>query len=127
MEFHRDGTLPNRGEIFVFGSNQAGRHGAGAALIAAKRYGAVRGVPFGLQGQSFAIPTKNKYLQTLSVKTISLYVQKFIDYNFLHFYQKFFITRVGCGLAGLKDEQIAPLFRGAVNCSFPEQWEEYLI
>ncbi len=72
--FHENDTLPTSGEIFVFGSNLAGRHGRGAALVAAKRFGAAYGVGSGITGQCYAIPTKDEDLHTLSLETIATYV-----------------------------------------------------
>lgn len=85
MNFHKDGTQPKNGEIFVFGSNLAGRHGKGAALVAMKKYGAISGKGYGIQGQSFGIPTKDgrngKTLsdprQNLSKKQILGHVEQF--------------------------------------------------
>ena len=131
MKFHRDGTLPENGEVFVFGSNLAGIHGAGAAKIAYKKFGAVwgRGVggPF---GQCFAIPTKDNKIQTMPLSDIEAFVQAFVRFtqaqNLYQIQRQWFVTRIGCGLAGYKDEQIAPMFKGAVDCSFAEQWKDYL-
>lgn len=126
MRFHRDGTQPNDDEVFVFGSNLQGVHGAGAAKQALK-YGARMGHGVGLQGRSYAIPTKDYDIKTMPVAQIQSYIDRFIKTANEHPHVKFFVTRVGCGLAGYKDSDIAPLFRGCGdNCSFPEQWEAYL-
>lgn len=126
-QYHDDGTLPAGDEIFVFGSNEAGRHGAGAARLAMQAYGAKYGEGWGFQGRSFAIPTKDTNIQTLPVDVIQEYVELFIA-NAERFYEeKFFMTRIGCGLAGYLDEDIAPLFRGApTNINFPIDWKTYL-
>lgn len=127
FQYHKDGTLPQNGEIFVFGSNLAGRHGAGAALEAAARFGAMAFVGEGRQGQSYAIPTKTRFLKPLPLLRIELHVALFIEYTNLRMYENFFITRVGCGLAGFTDAQIAPMFRECnSNCSFAEEWAQYL-
>lgn len=127
ITFHKDFDLPTNGEIFVFGSNLAGVHGAGAAKIAKEKYGAIWGVEEGFVGSSFAIPTKNRKIQTLPiVPYIERNVKEFIRFTQFHPSMKFFVTRVGCGLAGYSDSQIAPLFVGAINCSFPEEWREFL-
>lgn len=129
MKFHKDGTLPVNDEIFVFGSNLAGRHGAGAAKIAAQKFGARYGKGFGLCGNSYAIPTKDQDLNVLPLYSIIDMVEAFIRATEHPENQTktWFVTRVGCGLAGYNDNQIAPLFIGAVNCSFAEQWREYLV
>ena len=128
MKFHTDGTLPENGEMFVFGSNLAGRHGLGGAWIARVKFGAKLGVPSGITGNSYAIPTKDQNLRTLSLEEIERHVNKFINATKwpLLSNHKFFVTRVGCGLAGYKDHQIAPMFKGAINCSFAEEWRPYL-
>lgn len=126
MRFHKDGTQPEEDEVFVFGSNLAGIHGAGAAK-AALRYGARYGHGIGLQGRTYAIPTKDGDFNTLPIDNIKPYIERFKKLTFEYPKVKFFITRVGCGLAGYKDKQIAPLFKGCgQNCSFPRDWEDYL-
>ena len=112
-------------EIFVFGSNLAGRHGAGAALFARHNHGAIYGQGIGLQGQSYAIPTKDKYLQPLSLEQIESHVKQFIWFAQQNQWMKFNVTRIGCGLAGYDDYQIAPMFRDApLNCNLPEGWRK---
>lgn len=114
--------------IFVFGSNLAGRHGKGAALEARHLHGAVPGVGVGRTGNAYAIPTKDWHLQTLPIAAIAEHVARFIEYAREHPELTFQVTRVGCGLAGYTDEQMAPLFRGAPsNCELPDSWQLYLI
>lgn len=124
--YHQNGTLPQNGEIFVFGSNLAGIHGAGAAKVAVK-FGAKYGVGIGVRGNTYAIPTKDQYIQTLPLEEIEFRIKEFCDYtrNYGNG-KKFFVTAVGCGLAGYKDRHIAPLFKSAVNCSFPLEWQPIL-
>lgn len=111
--------------IFVFGSNLAGRHGAGAALFAKQHHGAVYGVGIGRCGSSYAIPTKDESLKVLPVQEIEPYVRTFLLYAAKHPELSFLVTRIGCGLAGYQDTDIAPLFRGApANCLLPEGWRE---
>lgn len=113
----------DRRRIFVFGSNVSGRHGKGAALFAKTNYGAINGKGWGLQGESFAIPTKDTQLKPLPLKSIAVYVGEFIDYAKAHPDMEFEITRIGCGLAGYVDEQIAPMFKDApANCILPKEW-----
>ena len=97
-------------EIFVFGSNLGGMHGGGAARAAYNRFGAVWGQGVGLQGQSYAIPTMQG-----GVETIKPYVDEFIAFAQAHPELKFLVTRIGCGIAGFRDEQIAPLFAAAIE------------
>lgn len=111
--------------IFVFGSNLAGRHGAGAALFAKKYHGAIQGLGIGPQGNSYGIPTKDQNIMTLSIHKIRGYVMEFIIYAEKHPELEFNVTRIGCGLAGYKDKDIAPLFQHApANCHLPEGWRK---
>lgn len=114
--------LPNI-EIFVFGSNKAGRHGAGSALHARRHHGAIYGQGVGLQGESYAIPTKDENLNVLSIEEIKTYVNDFILFALNHQECKFKIVRIGCGLAGYTNEQMAPLFKNcSPNCILPKEW-----
>ena len=97
-------------EVFVFGSNLAGSHGGGAARLAYNRFGAVWGKGVGLQGQSYAIPTMHG-----GVDAIKPYVDEFISFAKLHPELIFLVTKIGCGIAGFKDEEIAPLFAAAID------------
>ena len=115
------------GFIFVFGSNASGVHGAGAAKYAKEWCGAVMYKGEGLSGLSYALPTKDRRIRTLPLCDISQNVKTFLECAMNHPDRKFYITRVGCGLAGYRDDQIAPLFREApANCYFPIEWLEYL-
>ena len=96
-------------EIFVFGSNLAGHHIGGAAKAAHMKFGAEWGVGVGLTGQSYAIPTMQG-----GVESIKPYVDEFIKFAEKHHDMKFLVTRIGCGIAGFKDEDIAPLFHNAI-------------
>lgn len=97
-------------EVFVFGSNLAGRHAGGAARTALHKFGATEGQGVGLQGQSYAIPTMQG-----GVDTIKSYVDEFIAFAKGHPDKFFYVTRIGCGIAGFRDEEIAPLFAEALN------------
>ena len=97
-------------EIFVFGSNLAGAHGGGAAWLALKQFGAVWDEGVGMYGQTYAIPTMQG-----GVETIKPYVDDFIRFAKEHPGLTFLVTRIGCGIAGFRDEQIAPLFADAIN------------
>lgn len=109
--------------VFVFGSNEAGIHGAGAALFARKHHGALQRVGVGHQGNSYAIPTKDYNIQTLPLWKIQEYVDQFIVYAKEHPEHIFQVTSIGTGLAGYKIGQIAPLFRDApYNCQFDKSW-----
>jgi hypothetical protein len=102
-------------QIFVFGSNEAGRHGAGAAKCAREQHGAIYGRGVGIQGNSYAIPTKDGNLNSLSLYKIAVYVEKFIEFASAHPEMQFNVTRIGCGLAGYKPIQIGPMFRKCYN------------
>lgn len=109
--------------VFVFGSNLAGRHGKGAALQAAKHWGALRGVGDGPYLQSYAIPTKDKNLKIIPLDDIEFDVGRFLDYAREHCEVTFLVTAIGCGLAGYTPQEIAPMFKGAPkNCVLPEEF-----
>lgn len=113
--------------IFVFGSNLSGIHGAGAARYAVLHHGAVMGQGVGLHGNSYALPTKDHKIRTLHLPTIRNCIGDFINFALVHPEKTFMVTRVGCGLAGYRDSDIAPLFKGAPkNCQFDLQWKPYL-
>jgi len=97
-------------EVFVFGSNLRGWHQGGAAKHAQRYFGAVWGQGVGLQGQSYAIPTMQG-----GVETIKPYVDDFIIFAQAHPELRFLVTRIGCGIAGFKDKEIAPLFANALD------------
>lgn len=112
-------------EVFVFGSNLAGRHGKAAALVAKNHYGAETGVGEGPTGMAYAIPTKDSRLRTRSLDDIKVSVDKFIRYATQMPHIRFHVTRIGCGLAGYSDDQIAPMFKDApINCDLPNGWRE---
>ena len=111
-------------EIFVFGSNLQGHHGGGAARAARIKFGAIMGQGEGLQGQSYAIPTMQG-----GVDTIQPYVDRFIDFAKAHKDLFFYVTRIGCGIAGFKDSDIAPLFKDALaieNICLPKSFVDEL-
>lgn len=112
--------------IFVFGSNLAGRHGAGAAKYARQLYGAEYGVGEGRTGNSYAIPTKDENIQTRPLDQIKESVDKFIEYAKANPQDTFKVTPVGTGLAGYSHEQIAPMFSDMPkNCIIPDEWIGY--
>lgn len=114
-------------EVFVFGSNEAGIHGAGAAKLAHEKFGAKWGVGLGLEGKTYAIPTKDYNIKTLDLYRINLYVlyfkadvKRYKDLNFL-------VTEIGCGLAGYEPKDIAPFFKDAPeNVFLPKKFIDFL-
>ncbi len=114
--------------IFVFGSNLTGIHGAGAALEAKKYWGAISGYGIGWHGKSWAIPTKyvkNGKFIPLSMESIRGAVNCFLYDARNNPSLRFLVTAIGCGLAGYKEEQIAPMFADAPkNCVLPEGWKK---
>lgn len=97
-------------EIFVFGSNLQGMHGGGAARLAYEKFGAIWGQGVGLQGQSYGIPTMHG-----GIEDIKPYVDEFIEFAKSHPELTFLVTRIGCGIAGFRDEEIAPLFKECIE------------
>ncbi len=113
--------------VFVFGSNRRGAHGKGAALWALQHRGAVYGQGEGPQGNSYAIPTKDERLRTLPLNEIRKHVDRFLDYAKAHPEQRFQLTPIGCGLAGYRHEQIAPMFKNAPeNVMMPNEFKPFL-
>lgn len=111
--------------IFVFGSNLAGRHGRGSALAALRRHGAVFGQGRGLQGRSYAIPTKDERLRTLPLSAIALNVSAFLTFSRANPEMEFDVVAVGCGLAGYSPKEITPMFRGAPeNVHLPREFRK---
>ena len=122
-----DWLMPD--EIFVFGSNEAGIHGAGAARTALELFGAKHGEGIGFTGQCYAIPTKDRQIETLSLDIIEKYIDLFLHYVPHYPTKTFLVTQIGCGLAGYTPEQIAPLFAKAVdldNVHLPAEFWEVL-
>lgn len=112
--------------IFVFGSNQAGRHGKGAAQFARRFHGAIAGQGEGAQGCSYAIPTKDASLRTLPLEAIAVSIGRFLGYAASNPNDTYRVARIGCGLAGYQDEQILMLFQARLplpaNCQLPGVW-----
>ena len=127
--YHRGILVDMAQEIFVFGSNLAGRHGKGAALEAVKYYGAKHGVGIGLVGNSYAIPTKRTPYETLPLSEIQSYVEDFLEFAASSKYARrsFKLTAIGCGLAGYTPIQIAPMFCNASsNVCLPQEFLDIL-
>lgn len=113
--------------IFVFGSNLAGQHTEGAAKTALEHFGAVHNVGRGWAGQCFAIPTMNEHLQQMPLSQIQHYIDDFKTYTKNHPTKKYFITSIGCGTAGYKVEEIAPMFKGVShNVIFPISFRPFV-
>lgn len=113
--------------IFVFGSNLAGRHGKGAALWARRMHGAIYGRGEGRQGDSYAIPTKDGKLKTLPLPVIQGGVMTFLQYAREHPELIFAVTPIGCGLAGYRASDIAPMFAFAPdNVQLPPEFRAVL-
>lgn len=113
-------------EIFVFGSNEAGRHGKGAALHARNHHRAQYGVGFGPTGDAWAIPTKDAKLRTLPLDRIADYVRQFLSYAEEHPELSFKVTAIGTGYAGYGHKDIAPMFAHApANCRLPDEWRPW--
>lgn len=121
------GRATGKTDVFVFGSNLAGRHGKGAALWALQNRGAVRGVGVGRQGMCYAIPTKDDNVRTLGLERIHAYVRQFLAYARAHPHETYELTPIGCGLAGYTPQDIAPMFADApLNVSMPQVFIDVL-
>jgi hypothetical protein len=129
---HLDGSAPRTGQVFVFGSNLAGRHGLGAAKFAREYLGVPGGTAnavgwLGRNRSSYGIATKDAFLGVLGLEDIAVQVTVFLRIAEAASDREFFLTRVGCGLAGYADEDIAPLFNPLPpNCSITTRWARLL-
>lgn len=115
-------------EVYVFGSNLQGVHGAGAALVARRYYQAKMGVGVGMTGRAYAIPTrsyKEGVVTSLELRDVIPYIHEFVQFT-QNKHMKFYVTKVGLGYAGFTLEEIAPHFKGAVNCLMPLCFKPYL-
>lgn len=114
-------------QIFVFGSNLAGMHGGGSARAAVEKHGAVMGEGVGPQGNSYAIPTLDKDLRKLDLYDIAAHVGDFIEYARLNPELTFNVVAIGCGIAGFKPRDMAPMFADAPpNCNLPIEFTDVL-
>ena len=125
-----DEIMADKYRVFVFGSNESGRHGLGAAKQAMK-WGAIMGLAFGLQGQTYAIPTKDRCIKhTLPLPVIQDYVDRFINFAKVTPHITYLVTEIGCGLSHLTPEYVAPLFLSALpvhNIRLPKRFLKVLL
>lgn len=116
----------SKNEIFVFGSNVQGKHAGGAARLAHEKFGAEWGMEEGLTGQTYAIPTVDFTSPLrMDLADIRMFVDRFIEYAKANKDKKFLVTEIGCGIAGFKIQQIAPMFRESLfvsNISLPKSF-----
>jgi hypothetical protein len=125
--FHKDGTMAPPQHVFVFGSNLSGIHGAGAAKYANQVLKYPWGIFEGLTNGAYGIPTKDADIGFMELEKIRPFVERFCDHTHRNPQNRYFVTRVGCVLAGHEDRHMAALFReAAANCSFAEEWRPYL-
>jgi hypothetical protein len=114
-------------QIFVFGSNLAGKHAGGSARAAVAEHGALWGCGIGPQGNSYAIPTLDEFFERISLDRIELHVKNFLDYAADNPEMKFNVVAIGCGIAGFSPAQIAPMFKGCGdNVNLPAEFREVL-
>jgi hypothetical protein len=113
-------------DVFVFGSDLAGRHSSGDALVALRRYGAVYGRGMGQQGRSYAIPVRDEQGKLMPIPVIARYVNAFLRFAAIHRATIFHVSRIGCARDAYRDDEIAPLFAGAPpNCRLPRGWQRF--
>ncbi len=127
--YHNESIIQSLPEhtVFVFGSNMAGKHLGGAAKTALHYFGAMMGVGRGWSGQSYAIPTMNEHLQQMPLSQIQHYVDDFKIYSKNHPKNTYFLTSIGCGVAGYTVEEIAPMFKGiSKNVIFPNSFRPFV-
>lgn len=110
-------------QIFVFGSNLAGKHNGGGAKIALERFGAIYGEGVGIQGQSYAIPTLDANFKKIDLTEIRFYIDMFFQFAYNHPQYEFLVTKIGCGIAGYNISDIAPLLLNPFkNIILPEDF-----
>ena len=113
-------------QVFVFGSNLAGKHNGGGARIALEKFGAIYGQAVGNQGQSYAIPTLGYNFEKISLTDIRYYIDLFFNYAYNHSQFEFLVTKIGCGIAGYDVSEIAPLLLNPFkNIILPEEFVKY--
>lgn len=128
-QYHNESIVKELADhtIFVFGSNMTGQHADGAAKTALEHFGAMKGVGRGWSGQSYAIPTMNEHLQQMPLSQIQHYIDDFKIYTKNHPRNQYFITALGCGIAGYKVEEIAPMFKGiSHNVILPHSFRPFV-
>lgn len=128
-QYHNESIITQLDDntVFVFGSNLAGTHAGGAAKTALTHFGAIKGAGRGWAGQSFAIPTMNEHLQQMPLSQIQHYVDDFKIYARNHLNTRYFVTSIGCGVAGYKVAEIAPMFKGiSKNVILPASFRPYV-
>lgn len=115
-------------DIYVFGSNEKGIHGCGSALHAVKKFGAIPGQGVGLQGRSYAVPTKATPSRSLQLMDVEPYVEEFLAFAAANQHRyRFFMDEIGTNHAGFTHEQMAPLFRARTsNVLLPNRWLKIL-
>ncbi len=114
-------------EVFVFGSNKAGNHVGGAARVAVEKFGAIMGHGEGLQGQSYAIPTLDEQMDKVSTEELTRSVRRFADYTRYNTDKVFYVTKIGCGIAGFSVEEIVEVFKSVSfgdNVVLPQEFGE---
>ena len=120
-------TKLKQNEVFVFGSNKAGNHVGGAARVAVEKFGAIMGHGEGLQGQSYAIPTLDEQMDKVSTEELTRSVRRFADYTRYNTDKVFYVTKIGCGIAGFSVEEIAEVFKSVSfgdNVVLPQEFGE---
>lgn len=111
-------------EIFLFGANKSGIHGAGAAKTAHKKFGAKWGVGEGLTGRCYALPTKGYNITNMTLEEIKVHVDKFLEFAANNLDKTFLVTQIGCGLAGHSPKDIGPMFENRTeNVIIPKEFD----
>ena len=108
------------GGAFVFGNNGAGAHMGGTVAMAVAKFGGIYGQAVGLQGQSYALNT------TDGCEVTAEQVARFIEFAREYLELTFYVTEIGCGIAGYSPEEVAPLFKDAPkNVVLPEAFSKF--
>lgn len=111
-------------EIFVFGSNLLGRHMGGAARLARRVFNAETGVAEGLTGQAYAFPTLDEEMRRVSSGLLRTSFVRLLNFALEHPMLKFYLTEVGCGIAGWQVDTVRELLWEAVKSISEEAYRE---
>ena len=117
-------------EVFVFGSNMNGNHAGGAARVAVEKFGAIMGQAEGQQGQSYAIPTLDKNMDKVSISELEESIHRFSLYAEEHPEQTFYVTKIGCGIAGFAIDDLVAIFKKRTfgsNVILPREFSRQVI
>lgn len=127
-QFHPENSTPQGDWVWVFASNESGKHAKGTAKVARLHFRAENGVKTGPTGRAYAITTYDKNQRLLPFALIQHEVDSFLDYALTRPAENFYVTRIACTQGQLPDKAVAELFsRASANCSLPQAWMPFIV